>query len=208
MQLPDCCMEQEGNVISFEPWKGEEGNWRTWAIFRSESLACYWHPSGWYAGGVALAGVLTQSDWSKKTWLWSHSGPTSPGTGSVHRQHLPGLLLWQTNQSMEEAGGSCLYFVWQLSQLSVAWEKRRQGQQQNMVDLSSSGLANSKHTASPSYHSPWFQASTGICATWDWNSPSRTGLSSSHCGILAFMNSGSHPEHKMSQFDNSRHTRQ
>jgi hypothetical protein len=26
----------------------------------------------------------------------------------------------------------------------------------NMVDLSLSGLGNSKHTASPNYHDPWF----------------------------------------------------
>jgi hypothetical protein len=41
------CMEQERNVISVEPWKGEEGNWRIWAIFRSEDLVCYWHQIGW-----------------------------------------------------------------------------------------------------------------------------------------------------------------
>jgi hypothetical protein len=40
------CMEQEMNVISVEPWKGEEGNWRRWAIIRTEVLACYWHQSG------------------------------------------------------------------------------------------------------------------------------------------------------------------
>jgi hypothetical protein len=41
-------------------------------------------------------------------------------------------------------------------------------QQENMVDLSSSGLGNSNHTASPRYHAPWFELSTGICATWVW----------------------------------------
>jgi hypothetical protein len=75
--------------------------------------------------GGALAGVLMQSDRSEKTWLWCHSGPTSPGSGSVHRQLLPGLL-WQSSQSVEEAGGRCPCFVWYLSQLSVAWGIWRQ----------------------------------------------------------------------------------
>jgi hypothetical protein len=69
-------------------------------------------------------------------------------------------------------------------------------------------LWNSKHTASPSYHDPWFELSTGICATWVWNTPSRTDLSSSPWGALAVMNSRSHPEHMMSGFDDSRHARQ
>jgi hypothetical protein len=55
---------------------------------------------------VALAGVLMQSDQS--------------GTGSAHRQLLPGLLLWQPSNSMEEAGGKCPCFVWKLPKLSVA----------------------------------------------------------------------------------------
>jgi hypothetical protein len=157
------------------------------------------------AGGGALAGVFMQSDQSEKTWLWCHSWPTSPGTGNDHRQLLPGLLLWQPSQSMEEAGGRCPCFVWQLSQLTVGCRKWRQGQQQNMVHLNSSGLVNSKHSASPSYHSPWFELSTGLCATWVWNAPSRLGLSSTHCGASAVMNLGSHPEHTMSWFDNCRH---
>jgi hypothetical protein len=160
----------------------------------------------WWIG--ILEGVLMQSHQSENTYLWWHSRPTSPRTGSVHRMLLPGLLLWQPSQSMEEAGGRCSCFVWQLSQLSVAWGKRRQGEQQNMVDLSLSGLENSKHIATPSYHAPWFELSTGLCATWVWNSPSRTGLSSSHCGAWAVMNSGSHPVHTKSRFDNSSHTRQ
>jgi hypothetical protein len=121
----------------------------------------------------------------RKHWLWCHSGPTSTRTGRVPRQFLPCLLLWRPSQWMEEARGSCPCFVWQLSQWSVTWEKWRQGQQQNMVDLSSSGLENSKHTASPGYHSPWFELSTGYGATWAWNSPSRKGLSSSHCGCIS-----------------------
>jgi hypothetical protein len=40
------------------------------------------------------------------------------------------------------------------------------------------------------------------------NLPSRKGRSSSHCGVLAVMNSGSHPEHTMSCFDTSSHARQ
>jgi hypothetical protein len=129
-------------------------------------------------------------------------------TGKVPRQLLPGLLLWQPSQSMEEAGGRCPCSVWKLSQLIVDWGKWRQLQQQNMVDLSSSGLGNSKPIASPSYHAPWFELSTGFCASWVWNSPSRTGLFSSHCGAWAVMNSGSYPERTMSQFDKSRHARQ
>jgi hypothetical protein len=117
---------------------------------------------------------------------------------------MAGLLLWQPSQSLEDAGGRCPYFDWKLSQLSVACGKWRLEQQQNMVDLSSSGLVNSKYTASSSYHAPWFEISTGICATCVWNSPSRTGLSSSHCAASAVMNSGSHPEHRISQFVNSR----
>jgi hypothetical protein len=81
------------------------------------------------------------------------------------------------------------------------------GQQQNMGDLSSSGLGNSKQTTSPSYHTPWLVLSTGLCATWVWNWPSGTGLFSSHCAASAVMNSGSHPEHRMLQIDNSRHAR-
>jgi hypothetical protein len=117
-------MEQERNVISVEPWKGVEGNWR-WAIFRSEELAYYWHQIGWCAGGGAISGVLMQSDQSEKTCLWCHSGPTSPGTGSVQRHLLSGMLLWQPSQSVKEAGGRCPCFLWYLSQLSVAWGKRR-----------------------------------------------------------------------------------
>jgi hypothetical protein len=134
--------------------------------------------------------------------------PTSPGTRSVHQQLLTGLLLWQPSQSMEEAGGKCPCFVWKLSQLSVARAKWRQGKHQNIVQMSSSGLRNSKHTASPSYHAFLFEFSTGLFETLVWNSPNRTGLSSSHCGASAIMNSGSHPEHTMSRFDNSRHARQ
>jgi hypothetical protein len=168
-------------------------------------LAAKWRVCG---GGGALEGVLMQSDQSEKTWLWCHCGPTSPGTGSVHRQLLPGLLLWQPSQSMEEAGGRCPCFVWKHSQLTVARGKRRQGQQHNMVDLSSSRWVSSKHTASPRYNAPWFELSTCLCTTWVWNSPSRTVPSSSHCGAPAVTNSGSHPEHTMSRFDNRRHARQ
>jgi hypothetical protein len=77
-----------------------------------------------------------------------------------------------------------------------------------MVDLTSSGLGNSKHMASTRYHAPWFELSTGLCDTWVWNSPSKTGLSSSHCGASAVMNSESDPEHMMSRFENSSHARQ
>jgi hypothetical protein len=45
---------------------------------------------------------------------------------------------------MEEAHGMCLSFVWKLSQLSMAFGIWRQGQQQNIDDLCSSGLGNSK----------------------------------------------------------------
>jgi hypothetical protein len=75
-----------------------------------------------------------------------------------------------------------------------------------MVDLSPSGLENSKHTASPRYHAQWFELSTGLCATWVWDSQSRIGPFSSHCGAWAVMNSGSQLEHTMSHFDNSSHT--
>jgi hypothetical protein len=57
--------------------------------------------------------VLKQSDQSEKTWLWCYSGLTSPRTGTVHRQLLPGLCLWQPYESMEEPGGRCPCFVWQ-----------------------------------------------------------------------------------------------
>jgi hypothetical protein len=40
--------------------------------------------------GRALARVLMESDQSEKTWLSYHSVRTSPRTGSVHRQLLPG----------------------------------------------------------------------------------------------------------------------
>jgi hypothetical protein len=89
--------------------------------------------------GGALPGVLIQSHQSEKAWLWCHSGNTSAGTGSVHRQLLPGLLLWQPSQSLEDAGGRCPCFEWKLSQLTVAFGKWRHGQQLNMFDLSSSG---------------------------------------------------------------------
>jgi hypothetical protein len=160
--------------------------------------------------GTKVAGVgrgrdhrrSAYADWPiGKDWLWCHSGPTSPGTGSVHRQLLPSLLLWQPSQSMEETGGRCPCFVWKFSQASGKWR-------QNMVDLSSSGFRNSKPTASPRNHVPFFELSTGLRATMVWNSPSRTGLSSSQCGASAVMNSRSHPEHMMSRLDNSRHTRQ
>jgi hypothetical protein len=87
-------------------------------------------------------------------------------------------------------------------------QKMEPGQHQNIVDLSLSVLGNSKHTACPSYNAPWFGLSTSLCGTWVWNSPSRTVLSSSHCGAAVVKNSGSHPEHTMSWFDNSRHGRQ
>jgi hypothetical protein len=93
-------------------------------------------------------------------------------------------------QSIGEARRRCPCFVWQLSQLRVFCCKRRQGQQQNMVDLSSSGLGNSKHTASPSYHAQWFELSINLCATWVWHSLSRRGISSPHCAASAVMNSG------------------
>jgi hypothetical protein len=125
--------------------------------------------------GRALAGVLRQSDQSEKTWLCCYREPTSPGTESVYRQLLPGLLLWQPSQWKEEARGRSPCFVWKLSQWNVACRIWRQWQPQNMVDLSSSGVGNSKHTASLSYHAPWFELSPGLCATWVWNSPSRTG---------------------------------
>jgi hypothetical protein len=118
--------------------------------------------SGMWRGRGLRGGAYTV--WPiRKDLVVMSQWPISPGTGSVHRQLLPALLLWQPSQSMEEAGGMCPCFVWQLSQLSVAWGKRRQGQQQNMVDLSSSGLGNLKHTASPSYHAPLFEFSTGLC---------------------------------------------
>jgi hypothetical protein len=98
--------------------------------------------------------------------------------------------------------------LWKLSQIRVAWRKRRQGQQHNMVDLSSSGLGNSKRTASPSYIAPGFELSKGLYANWAWNFPSRKGLYSSQCGAAAVMNLGSHLGHTMSRFDNSRTTRQ
>jgi hypothetical protein len=105
--------------------------------------------------GRALAGVLRQSDQSEKTWLCCYREPTSPGTESVYRQLLPGLLLWQPSQWKEEARGRSPCFVWKLSQWNVACRIWRQWQPQNMVDLSSSGVGNSKHTASLSYHAPW-----------------------------------------------------
>jgi hypothetical protein len=77
-----------------------------------------------------------------------------------------------------------------------------------MFDLSPSGLGNSKHTASPNYHAPLLEVCPGLYATCVWNSPSRTGLSSSYCAALAFMKSGPHPEHMMLQCDNSSHKRQ
>jgi hypothetical protein len=102
---------------------------------------------------------------------------------------------------MEETRGRCPCLAWKLSQLTVAWGKWRQGQQQNMVDLRSSGLGNSKHTARSKDHALLFELFTGLCATWVWNSTSRKDLSLSHCGASAVMNSGSHPEHMMSWFD-------
>jgi hypothetical protein len=168
-------------------------------------LAPKWLLCGW---GGALAGVLMYSDQSERLSCNVNSWLTSPGTWSVHRQLLPGQLLWQPSHTTEEDGGRCPCFVWNLSQLSVTWGQWRQGQQQNMIDLSFSGLGNFKHTASPCYHDPWFELSTGHFATWVWNSPSRTGLSSSHCGSSTVMNSGSHPEHTISRFDNSSLARQ
>jgi hypothetical protein len=38
----------------------------------------------------------------RKDLVVMSSGPTSPGTVSVHRQLLPGLLLWQPSQSMKK----------------------------------------------------------------------------------------------------------
>jgi hypothetical protein len=157
--------------------------------------------------GGALAEVLKQSDQSEKTWFWCHYGPTSPGTGSVHRQLLPSLLLWQQSQSMEEAGGKCPCFVWKISELSMVWRKRRKRGNRTWLTWAPPAWGYSKHTASPSYHAPRFELSTGHRATWIWNSPSRTGLSSSHYGASAVMNSGSHPEHTMSQSDNNRQAR-
>jgi hypothetical protein len=159
-------------------------------------------------GRGALTGVFLQSDQSEKTWLFCWNGHKSPGTRNVHRQLLPGLWLWQPSKSMDEVGGRCSCFVWKLSQSSVACRKWRQEQQQTMVEVSSSGLGNSKHTASPNYHAPWFELSIGLSATWVWNSPNRTVLSSSHGGALAVTNSGSHPEHRISCFHNSRQTKQ
>jgi hypothetical protein len=128
-------------------------------------LACYWQQSGWCAGGGALAEVLHTLADQKRLGCDVVVSPHQPGSGSVHSMLLPGLLLWQPSQSMEKAGGRCPCFVWQLSQLIVVFRKWRQGQQQNMVDLSLSGFRNSKHTCSPMYHAPWLELSTGICAT-------------------------------------------
>jgi hypothetical protein len=72
-------------------------------------------------GGV-FVGVLLWSGKSEKTELWCHSGSTSPGSWSVHRHLLPGLLLWLPSHSMEDDGGRCPCFVWNSSQLSVPEE--------------------------------------------------------------------------------------
>jgi hypothetical protein len=52
------------------------------------------------------------------------------------------------------------------AKLSVSWGKWRQAQQQNIFDLSCSGLGKSKHIASTSYYASWLELSTGFCATW------------------------------------------
>jgi hypothetical protein len=118
--LPKCsfqigsCMKQERNVISVEPWEGEEGTWR-WAIFRSADLAWYWHQSAGVRRERGLSRSASHSDQSEKAWLWCNSGPTPPGIGSVHKQLLPGLLFWHPRQSVEEAEGSYPCSVWLLS---------------------------------------------------------------------------------------------
>jgi hypothetical protein len=86
--------------------------------------------------------------------------------------------------------------------------KTETGKQQNMVDLRLLGLANSKHTACSIYHAPWFELFPDHCASWIWNSPSRRGLSSFHCGAPAVMKSGSHPENTMPWCDNRSQARQ
>jgi hypothetical protein len=66
---------------------------------------------------------IAQAVWPiRKDLVVMSQWTTLPGTGSVHRLLLPCLLLWQPSQSMEEDGGRCPCFVWQLSQLSVAGE--------------------------------------------------------------------------------------
>jgi hypothetical protein len=68
-----------------------------------------------------------------------------------HRQVLPGLFYGsQASQCKKlEEGGPALC---ESFSIKCGQGKQRQGQQQNMVDVSSTGLGNSKHTASPSYH--------------------------------------------------------
>jgi hypothetical protein len=92
-------------------------------------VAVLWRGRGLSGSAYAVSGIR------KDFVVMSKSGHTKSGPGRVHRQLLPGLLLWQPSQSMEEAGGRCPCFVWNLSQLSLAWGNRTQGKQQNMASF-------------------------------------------------------------------------
>jgi hypothetical protein len=65
---------------------------------------------------------------------------------------------------MVEAGGRPLHCVEAFS-VKCGLVKTEKRQQQNMVDLYSSELGNSKQTSSPIYLAPWFELSTGLCKT-------------------------------------------
>jgi hypothetical protein len=79
------CMEPESNVISVELSKRWGGKLEM-SHLQIRSSCLLLTPKWLVCGeGGTLTGVLTQSDQSEKTWLWCHSGLTSPGSGSVYR---------------------------------------------------------------------------------------------------------------------------
>jgi hypothetical protein len=79
--------------------QADEGNWRRGAILLPEDLSRRLaHKCLVPGGGGSLEGVLWKSDRSGNYWLWCHSGLTVPGTWTVLRQLLPGVLLWPLRQ--------------------------------------------------------------------------------------------------------------
>jgi hypothetical protein len=95
--------------------------------------------------------------------------------------------------------------VWQLSQLSVAWGKRRQGQQQNMVDLNSSNWGTQNTLLAQAIKPHGLNCTQAFVQLG--SGTHQAEQASLHLTVVHWL-SWIQPEHTMSWFDNSRHARQ
>jgi hypothetical protein len=68
--------------------------------------------------GLIGCGLLTQSDQSRKTWLWCHCGLTVPVSQEAAPDWPVAMAAWSVKQ--EEPGGRCPCLLWKTSPLSWA----------------------------------------------------------------------------------------